>query len=75
MTVAGNILASPGVAESRAAQAVPLLSVREIEKRFRTKSGEEVHALNRISIDLADGEFGALRVHEPESNSSLLTGR
>jgi NitT/TauT family transport system ATP-binding protein len=37
--------------------AVPLLGVRAIEKRFRTKSGDEVHALSRISVDLADGEF------------------
>lgn len=38
-------------------QAVPLLSVRDIEKRFRTKSGDEVHALRSVSVDLTDGEF------------------
>jgi NitT/TauT family transport system ATP-binding protein len=36
---------------------MPLLSVREIDKRFRPKSGDEVHALDKISTDLADGEF------------------
>lgn len=43
--------------ENRPDRADPLLSVRAIEKRFRTKSGDEVHALNRVSVDLADGEF------------------
>jgi NitT/TauT family transport system ATP-binding protein len=43
--------------ENRPDRAGPLLSVRAIEKRFRAKSGDEVHALNRVSVDLADGEF------------------
>jgi NitT/TauT family transport system ATP-binding protein len=37
--------------------AEPLLRVRDLEKRYATKDGDQVHALSRISADLADGEF------------------
>ncbi|HVV78718.1 MAG TPA: ABC transporter ATP-binding protein [Pseudolabrys sp.] len=53
MNRAANILATKNCSD----RADPLLSVRAIEKRFRTKSGDEVHALNSVSVDLADGEF------------------
>ena len=44
--------------EARAvAEVRPLLSVRNLEKRYASKSGEELQALAHISIDLADGEF------------------
>jgi NitT/TauT family transport system ATP-binding protein len=48
-------IALPSRAEGHAEP--PFLSVRGIDKRFRTKSGDEVHALDKISVDLADGEF------------------
>jgi NitT/TauT family transport system ATP-binding protein len=53
VTLAGNTLAT----DNGHARPGTLLSVRAIEKRFRTKSGDEVHALNRVSVNLADGEF------------------
>jgi NitT/TauT family transport system ATP-binding protein len=47
---------TPGVRTESDAEP-PVLSVRAIDKRFTTKSGGEIHALNKISIDLGDGEF------------------
>jgi len=44
-------------AGSQSAASAALLSVRALEKRYRTKSGEEVQALKQINVDLADGEF------------------
>lgn len=37
--------------------AVPLLTVRQLDKIYRTKAGDDVRALTDIHIDLIDGEF------------------
>jgi NitT/TauT family transport system ATP-binding protein len=39
------------------AATAPLLTVRQLEKVYRTKAGDDVRALVDINIDLVDGEF------------------
>lgn len=39
------------------AAAAQLLTVRQLDKVYRTKAGDNVHALTGIDIDLVDGEF------------------
>ena len=62
----GNASASAAPAKSPSASAPPLLSVRELTTRFDLKSGffgridRRVHAVEKVSFDLAAGETLAL---------------
>ena len=47
------------------------LSVSAITKRFRTR-GNEVHALDRVSLDIAEGEFVCLLGPSGCGKSTLL---
>jgi NitT/TauT family transport system ATP-binding protein len=42
---------------AQAAVRKPLIEICELEKRFRTRTGGEVHALSSINISIADREF------------------
>ena len=50
----------------------PKLSIQSVSKRFRTARNQEVHALDRVSLDINEGEFVCLVGPSGCGKSTLL---
>ncbi len=52
--------------------AAPIIAIKNLSKTFRTADGADVHALDSINLDIADGEFIALIGPSGCGKSTLL---
>jgi NitT/TauT family transport system ATP-binding protein len=57
LPVSSQVKTSTQIADPLCAPAAPLIAIKNLQKLFSTRSGETVHALSNIDLDVADHEF------------------